>query len=247
MNSDQKKIIFVHIPKTGGITFKNMLISNYKESEVVKWQKPECNRTIEELHGFISQGKPLIMGHIDFSLLNQQAFDDYKLICFLRNPIDRTISHYVHFQTSKLEEHQPYKDMPFEEFLQTYAARNWQCQFLSKHKGLASSVDNVDAMLKEALKNLEENIFFCGITEEYDESVIYLRDKIGLTKTKYKYKNRTRKPDLTDELKLNFKKEIAAVNAADIELYEKGKEIFASYKKEVKFYQIQKLRHKWKI
>lgn len=247
MNSNQKKIIFVHIPKTGGITFKNMLISNYKESEVVKWQKPECNRTVEELHGFISQGKPLIMGHIDFSVLNQQAFDDYHLICFLRNPVDRTISHYVHFQTSKLEEHQPYIGMPFEEFLETYAARNWQCQFLSHHKGLASSVEQEDTMLKEALKNLNEKIFFVGITEEYDESVIYLRDKIGLTKTTYKYKNRSRNQDLTDELKSKYQKEIAAVNKADMELYARGKEIFASYRKEVKFYQIQKLRHYWKF
>lgn len=245
MNSNQKKIIFVHIPKTGGITFKNMLISNYKESEVIKWQKPECNRTVEELHGFISQGKALIMGHIDFAILNQQAFDDYKLICFLRNPIDRTISHYVHFQTSKLEEHQPYKGMPFEEFLETFAARNWQCQFLSHHKGIASSVENVDLMLKEALQNLEEKIFFCGITEEYDESVIYLRDKIGIKNTKYKYKNRSRNQDLTDQLKLKYQKEIAAVNEADFELYNRGKEIFANYRKQVKFYHFHKLRHNW--
>lgn len=247
MNSDQKKIIFVHIPKTGGITFKNMLISNYKETDVVKWQKPECNRTVEELHNFISQGKPLIMGHIDFAILNQEAFDNYKLITFLRNPVDRTISHYVHFQTSKLIDHEPYKGMPFEEFLETFAARNWQCQFLSNHKGLASSIENESDMLSEALKNLEEKIFFVGLTEEYDESVIYLRDKIGLKKTQYKYKNRSRNQDLTDELKAKFSKEIADVNRADMELYQRGLEIFSSYKKEIKYYHLRKLRHFWKI
>lgn len=244
MINNQKKIIFVHIPKTAGITFKNMLISNYKESEVAKWQKPDCNRTVAELHEFIAEQRPLIMGHIDFGKLNAQAFQDYNLLCFLRNPIDRTISHYIHFQTSKLEEHAIYKGMPFEEFLGIYAGRNWQCQFLSNHKGLASSIENEEAMLTEALENLKHRIFFCGITEQFDESVIYLREMLGLKKTSYKYKNPSRNQELTKELKLNFSKEITDANRADLELYARGNELFKSYKKDLKHYFIEKTRHR---
>lgn len=247
MNSDQKKIIFVHIPKTAGITFKNMLIANYRDEDIVKWQKPDCNRTIEELHSFIDHGYKLIMGHIDFAKLNQKAFDDYQLLCFLRNPVDRTISHYIHFQTSKLEEHQPYKGMPFEEFLQTYAGRNWQCQFLSNHKGLASSIEQKDLMVREALQNLNERIFFCGLTDQFDESLIYLREKLGLKNTAYKYKNPSRNAELTKELKQNFASEIKKANDGDMELYERGREIFSQYRKEMKRYHIQKFRHKFKI
>ena len=243
MNSDQKKIIFIHIPKTAGTTFKSVLFSNYREEQLGLWTKPESNKTQEELLAFIDQEKDLIMGHIDLGRLPEKVFNEYRLLCFLRNPIDQVVSHYVNVKNSNMEEHDQFNDMPFEGFLDSYRGRNWQCQFLSSYKEKPMAINNVDTLLKEAVNNLESRIFFCGIGERFDESLIYLRAKIGLKNTAYQVRNSTMDRELSKRLKQDFKKEIEKNNEADIELYRRGLEIFNGYRKLTRFYFFHKIRH----
>ena len=87
--SHEDKIIFVHIPKTGGASIEKSLgiFGNDNNGNL------EPN--FEILYG---QTKDKILQHLkieEIKKLKKKEFETFKLVSFVRNPYDRIISEYL--------------------------------------------------------------------------------------------------------------------------------------------------------
>ena len=82
--NSKRRLIFIHIPKNAGTTFKNILYSTHGD---VEWKRPfgsEKKYTHAPLKSFMAS----------FPERN-----DYKVITIIRNPYERAVSWYTYYRT----------------------------------------------------------------------------------------------------------------------------------------------------
>lgn len=208
----EEKIIFFHIPKTGGHSISYLLMNEY---------------SFENLGGNIySLGFQL-------SILEASKFlnlSEYKLITFLRDPVDRVLSEYKYCieklggDPHILNSHRLPPGNPIE------TASNIACKMLS---GLDSNDPSIpcEVHLEHAKRNLE-NFFFVGITEKMEESMELLFSLLGLEKPEeIPHFNKTETKTVFSEKEIEG---IISRNSADIELYKYGLGLMFSKKEEIK-------------
>ena len=109
--NSKRRLVFIHIPKNAGTTFKNILYSTHGD---VEWKKPfgdEKKYTHAPLKSFMAS----------FPECN-----DYKVITIIRNPYERAVSWYSYYRTPTYYNKHPnmralhYAQQPFLEFLKWY-------------------------------------------------------------------------------------------------------------------------------
>ena len=109
--NSKRRLVFIHIPKNAGTTFKNILYSTHGD---VEWKKPfgeEKKYTHSPLKSF----------YASFPESN-----DYKVITIIRNPYDRAVSWYSYYRTPTYYNRHPqmraihYAQQSFLEFLKWY-------------------------------------------------------------------------------------------------------------------------------
>lgn len=108
MIDHQRKFIHIHIPKTGGTSIHKTLL-------------PEAQRT---LHEFAS----------DFTV---DEWENYYTFAFVRNPFDRTVSHYAYHVKSRyggvLARRNPdLKELSFQEYLERFVVPQAPANFASQ-------------------------------------------------------------------------------------------------------------------
>ena len=194
------RLLFIHIPKTAGATFRSLLARNYrrKDSFVIHDLYPEIS--LEYLHGLSSQelnNYGMIAGHGAHYLLPKVK--DFRSIIFLRDPVAQIISSYYHVKRSPHSQlHQPLshvKDLKgYYEFLtkndgfnmQTmYLARDQQ-DFIHKKRFMKISRGNYDKALQ-----ILEKINYVFLTEYFDEALYIIQQEFDLKHLYYTYKNRS--------------------------------------------------------
>ena len=109
--NNKRKLVFIHIPKNAGTTFKSILYSTHGD---VEWERP-----------FTDEKKythtPLKSFYASFPESN-----DYKVITIIRNPYERALSWYSYYRTPTYYNRHPqmraihYAQQPFLEFLKWY-------------------------------------------------------------------------------------------------------------------------------
>jgi len=107
----KRKLVFIHIPKNAGTTFKSVLYSTHGD---VEWERP-----------FTDEKKythtPLKSFYASFP-----ESKDYKVITIIRNPYERALSWYSYYRTPTYYNRHPqmravhYAQQPFLEFLKWY-------------------------------------------------------------------------------------------------------------------------------
>ena len=168
-----KTIIFVHLPKTGGSTFKNVLIRQYDADEIffIKGAEvPQSIRAFEDLPKANRIKFKFIMGHISVGFHNYLP-QPCEYITLLRDPVERAISDYYYVLSNPL--HHCYsavvsKNMSLEDYVRSGISKetdNLQTRLLSGDDELIQIVNSDgenDAkpcsreMLEKAKKNLKD-------------------------------------------------------------------------------------------
>ncbi len=207
-----KNLVYVHISKTAGTSFfeslkyffknnlledRNNNIGRLNVSNLIK-DSLKYNLKINELKSY-----KCIAGHflpIKYKLL---FLDGWKFITWIRNPVERLISHYFHIQRKKNEtkpnsiaHYTIANNLTLEEFCTCK-------QFLNYYQRFFYQFDI-------------ENFFFIGITENYKEEMNFLSKNFFENSLPYLHLNKNKYDIAIDK---NLRIEIESLHKKDMDLY----------------------------
>jgi hypothetical protein len=212
----EDKLISLHIPKTGGTTLHYLLENEYDVAQI-NTKNGKLFLDSQDHWGFFDIERKFDVSH-------------FKLITFLRDPIERVLSEHrfilykCKLKKCRVSHRLPLKGDPID------TASNLVCLMLS---GLDEKdpLIPIETHLMHAKKVLAEKFFFIGITEQMNESIHLLYTRLGW--------------ELPEEIpsfnETNYKKEwaeevlqgIAERNWADIELYEYALHLYQLQKEQI--------------
>lgn len=217
MNRKEKRIIvFAHVPKTAGTSLKYLLRRYFGLSHMdAKSRKgvPDAIYRPKDLRKdilFYPKLK-LIASH---GLKPYVSFEEFEArmqwFTFMREPIARYISHYIHQQTSN---HEIYK-MDMIKWSKRFRRDNCTVRMFAGERNL-----------EKAKEMLHKRFKVIGLTEEFDTSVRLIKNAFGLERFDTKLEKRKmiiRDTSIKDNLMQNYnlyEESILENNQLDLELY----------------------------
>lgn len=161
-----EQFAFLHIPKTGGTTFRNILSRHFQDEDRYPNQADllsnggkylPIKKLLLEKESFTR--KKLIIGHYGIELIGH-LHQGVKTLAFFRNPIDRIFSHIKHIQL--YDSHLKGADPDHILDKRYNAIVNLQAKMM----GFDRKKKNTDSVKKNI-----QSLDFIGIQERYDESL----------------------------------------------------------------------------
>jgi hypothetical protein len=183
----KQRLIFLHIPKAGGTTLHSVLQHVYQKEETFDINVSGDKLTTDEFTNLSVAEKNkvrLLKGHMYYGLHSQFAEDDAKYLTFLRDPVQRVVSHYHYILRKK--DHYLYSEVALKKLsLKEFALSdltdeldNGQARLLGGIQGLPiNSLTSENE--KKILKQLEDSFACVGIMEKFDESLLLLKNKLN--------------------------------------------------------------------
>jgi len=235
-NFSKNKVFFLHIPKTAGTTFKNVLYSYFPNNEICPiWDEVELNR-VENLRRF-----SLFHGHFNYENLMLMP-DNIIKMTFLREPFERVKSQYFYERSLSPEQLAGLHDearqvatlaktVSFEEYIcsESKALDRMTSNIQARKLALSTNYDlnyfSSNQLTKLAKVHLKQFDYF-GIVDFFDASMNKFSEKFELESIKYEVKNQT---PLKNQKNYDFLLEHKLVRQrleADCELFSFAKEIF---------------------
>ena len=239
-------LIFLHIPKTAGRTFYNILVRQFLPFEILRLEylfSKNCPRSSQSPYGFFNSFlqeyelnylnnlpddkkinlKCVTQGHLAFGLhtyFPQKA----SYVAFLRNPVDRVISQYCYLRRRPNNPlYYSVKNKTLKDYVEGERNpgqfSNVQTRFLCGQEGILKQGELSESDLELAQKRLKENFAFVGITEKFDESLICLKKFFGWKNIFYYKSNVSKKRPLVEEISRDTLRIIQEKNKLDVQLY----------------------------
>lgn len=216
--------MFIHVPKTGGMTFYSMIREIYRPSESHKINPAAAS--IEAYRNLPPARKnrlKAIYGHMDFGLRELLPAGS-AYVTLLRHPVERVISHYYYVRRT---ENDPLRELAVRSSLEDWVLR---CNLAEMDNGQARRLSGVanglafgactSAMLLRAKKNVAQDFVLTGVTERYDDFYLAMCKMFGWPIKNYPSINVAQsKPDM-NEISGRTLRLIEKHNALDMELYD---------------------------
>jgi hypothetical protein len=199
--SRDQVLCFIHVPKTAGTVVRSVVYVNNPGRlvkpvpNVFKGGGGMSTSGLAELPDRAQEleleGVGALHGHHPLGIRSylEPAFPDraFRYITMLRDPVERSISHFFHVRDVQDEDDsQPpggLRPLPagvsFEgAIVMGYLHDNVETRMLSGDPEPFGDVD--DAMLARAKRNVRETMTLVGITERLDESLVLAKQRLGL-------------------------------------------------------------------
>ncbi|XLQ20257.1 MAG: hypothetical protein ACKUBY_00565 [Candidatus Moraniibacteriota bacterium] len=224
-------LISLHLPKTAGSSFRkslhdyfgNQLLIDHKDAPLQHSSLIRHGMTnIAYFNNYIFSNKyqniQCIHGHfLPFKYLpiKFRKGEDVKFVTWMRNPVDRLISHYNYWQKS-------YNYNESFNLHKKVIEENWSLENFC----FSNELRNVYS--KYLWKFPLEDFDFIGITEFYEEDVKYFSKfflKVEMS-VYHERVNRKNSEDISDE----FRKNVERFHAKDMQIYRKALELRAQRK-----------------
>lgn len=231
-------LVLVHIPRTAGTTLAMILRHHYRGGGFHGGGNvfARADELEDRLQGIVE--KPhvrAVAGHLTFGLA-QRILPSARYAVILRDPVDRTLSHYSALLRRAQRSPEPRRTGLLPHWLPAvppgagivellegdYIADNLQTRMLC---GLTSPYDELPAdALERAKENVRERFEFVGTTERFDALLALLNLRLGWPAIAYRRsraKGRAAREELTPEALGLVEKR----NALDRELHAYGGEL----------------------
>jgi hypothetical protein len=219
--ADDRALIFVHIPKSGGMTLAAILQRHF-EPPAIHGHPWSDHREIDLGDRDASRIR-LLHGHVPYGsheLLSVPG--DY--ITMLRDPVDRFVSLFYFIRSREQHElHPEATSMSLGEFAEAFEhhSRNHQTRLLS-----GALDDFSPATLEIAKRNLDERFSWVGLTDRFDESLLLLRRRFGWHDVWYRPVNVTPGRRPTASIEPAVADRLRELNALDVALVEHARARF---------------------
>jgi hypothetical protein len=236
-SESQPVLVHIHIPKTAGSALRRLIARQYGD----RFQKapnvfthPDVAE--QRLRAIVDAGpRPLaIAGHVVFGLRDVLPADS-RFVTVLRDPVERTLSHYGYLvaprdpvarQHGLLSRETRYRpELTLEECLADarYLPDNLQTRMIVCRR---SPFDDLPSdALTQAKEHLQTGFAFVGVTERFDELAALLTTSLGW---RSRIPTRARVGELRPDrssLTAAERRAVAAHNALDLELYAHASEL----------------------
>jgi len=247
----QQAVIFIHIPKSGGMTLQRILEKQYTSDTIFTINSKTFHESIKQFKHLPEPQRRsirLLKGHMFFGLHEFLPMPCHY-ITILRNPIERIISHYYYVIQNPT--HYLYQDV----ISQNMNLRDYV------YSGLSPELDNCQTrllsgvqepievgqcsveLLEKAKTNLKSHFAVVGLLERFNETLILFKRLFAWKTPFYIRRNQTRKPSDHKTISPELLEAIITTNQLDIELYKYGKELFEQLiLKQDKFFKAEVVR-----
>jgi len=155
-------LVFSHIPKTAGTTFNAILRKNFGSSLISVfpedgdvYQKSDFESDFKQDRHPAGISSHALKPFTDFNELESK----FEWVTFLRDPVERYVSQYIHQQTGNSEHFK----MDIFSWARNYGRSNWQVKWLAGEENL-----------EKAIEVAEKKITFIGVVEHFDESLVLM-------------------------------------------------------------------------
>ena len=238
MGEGRRCTVFLHIPKTGGVTLRGTLRHKYP-GRVITLHSPRAPERVREVPVEERRAARVLTGHLPYGVDHYMPQEcDY--ITMLREPVARVVSTYQHVLDHPrhwFHDEAVGHDMGLEDFVMAVEGPrdNLQTRLLSglvEGELVTRTAGSVEVTtlgaraLDEAKANLDR-FLVVGLTERFDESFILVRRALGWRLPMYSTGNASRGPRRArpgDQAKAL----ITERDRLDVELYEHAHRILAA-------------------
>jgi SAM-dependent methyltransferase len=244
-------LIFLHIPKTGGVTLDEILARQFAWDDIYPAPTPMRVVTTPEEGSFPAQhvddlfqahrnfnpinpktGKKyrLLIGHWDFSLVDK--FPDMLPVTFLRDPVKRLISHYHQVKRQNDKWNTRYHEFQSMSLLDWAKDAEIQRNFGNVQTRYMAGCMWDDKLLfgRELINRAMENLRKCafvGMQERFDDSLLLLSYTFGWKPiVQYNSHNITPTAFASTPVTPDEYNALSSLCNLDQELYEYGKRIY---------------------
>jgi hypothetical protein len=234
---DDAVLIFVHIPKAAGSTLNHLLEMQYRPEESFA----TCS-TPRYPHGDLNQFEALdaqqrtrirlLNGHMGYGL-HRTLPRPAVYITFLREPVERVLSHYSFERTlpdSPVYRYLQSGEMDLKEYVRYYTEAaemdNLQTRMIAGNWHKRGFGPCTPEMLGQAKENLRERFAVVGLAEQFDASYLLLKRTFGWRGSHFRRRNETRKRVYREQIGKDELEYIREHNRYDIELYAYAQQLF---------------------
>jgi hypothetical protein len=230
----ESKLIFLHIPKTGGSTLRSIISKFYRKTFLDMPHKPfqpynhPPQKLIElfqeKLAGF--QPEPQVIGGHMFFGLHHYLPEGWRYITVLRHPVERVLSTFyyaVQLKQLALTDIHDFVNGSLPNGRYIWTVSNMQTRYISAENGFPMEVPPDESpleMLAQAQKHLMDHFLVAGVTDQFDETVVLLKNACHWPRPGYYHVNRTQKKPKTQDVPQEIIDTILRRNALDLALYE---------------------------
>lgn len=204
------EIVSVHIPKTGGCSFRSILTKIYGEEHCYLDYEP----SLVNLDVITSKHK-VIHGHLATRFVSK--FPTAKIIVWIRNPIIRLVSDYYYIFSRSIE----VLNQPANKLNKDIFESNLSLEQFAEIPGRQNVLNQYCDFDKI---KLYQDYFFIGIQEFFDDDITDLSNLLHWPKIELERVNETTHPKYKDNLKAllcdkTLISKIVSLNQKDMELY----------------------------
>jgi hypothetical protein len=223
--------IFVHIPKTGGSTMRQIILNNVDPkrtltvgSEHEKVMREFAAKSQQERDQYVAA-----LGHFRYGVHRFFSSGAARYFTFLRHPIERTLSAYSYaLERPRQPHHIEISRGTFIDFASDPRLGQKQSMWLMGY--VPSDMATLEVYGRELPlpentveileKRLTEEFVLAGVLEHYDASLLLLQDIFNWKSVYYERANTTQKRLRYKDLNAEEKRVLDALTGPDFEIYD---------------------------